>query len=374
MAISIAAVASGQGSSATDADSYATSAVVLAANKLILIHIGTNRTAQGSGGTTVQDSTTPTVTLPGGTTATLIGAKNWLSGGANSRKHWLFRAMLSSGQSGAITIAFPASELQNGLIWQVFEASGMDTSGTNGSGAIVQSDEAQADSATSITGGLAAFADPNNAVFYGVVVNGGSASLTPEGGYTELDDRSNTTSSGEPIDLSAMCAYKATQDTTPNATWTSTRSGGMISVEIKATEATETRAQITARYADNTTGDISAEDGRKFIDAVRFRNDYYNQGNVSGSVTFDRSNGEYIQFTMTGNLTAVTVPIAPGGDELTLEFNQDGTGSHTWAKPSNVLVDGGTFTPTATASAKSILQLKSNGTNWVEVGRSLNVS
>lgn len=100
----------------------------------------------------------------------------------------------------------------------------------------------------------------------------------------------------------------------------------------------------------------------------------YAQGNVTGATTFNRLNGDYITATLTGNITTTITNGKNSGDLLTLELSQDGTGSRTISKPSNVKLVGGAFSPTATAGATDIWQLRWDGTNWVEVSRSLNIS
>lgn len=100
----------------------------------------------------------------------------------------------------------------------------------------------------------------------------------------------------------------------------------------------------------------------------------YAQGNVTGATTFNRANGSHITATLTGDVTTTVTAGVNEGDTLTLELTQDGTGSRTISKPSNVLLVGGAFSPTATAAAKDKWVLMWNGTAWVEQSRALNVS
>lgn len=101
----------------------------------------------------------------------------------------------------------------------------------------------------------------------------------------------------------------------------------------------------------------------------------YNQGSVSGAVTFSRSNGQIVKATATGNITS-TIPISgQKGSILILQITQDATGGRTISKPSNVKLIGGAFSPSAGAGAVDSWTLRNaDGTNWVEVSRALNVS
>jgi hypothetical protein len=98
------------------------------------------------------------------------------------------------------------------------------------------------------------------------------------------------------------------------------------------------------------------------------------KGNITGATTFTRVNGQHIVATLTGNVTTTITNGAVKGDRLTLELTQDGTGSRTISKPSNARLVGGAFSPTVAANATDIWMLEWDGTNWVEVSRSLNIS
>jgi len=100
----------------------------------------------------------------------------------------------------------------------------------------------------------------------------------------------------------------------------------------------------------------------------------YAQGNATGATTFNRVNGDTISATLTGNITTTITDGMSAGDRLTLVLTQDGTGSRTVSKPSNVKLVGGAFSPTATAAAVDSWTLVWDGTNWRETSRSLNMS
>lgn len=103
----------------------------------------------------------------------------------------------------------------------------------------------------------------------------------------------------------------------------------------------------------------------------------YAYGNTSTAPTFDVENGSFQTGTLTGNITPVVT--APKGNQagvvLTIKLTQDGTGSRAFTAPSNVKLAGGAVTLTTTATTGvSILTFMFDGTNWVEIARSLAVA
>lgn len=99
-----------------------------------------------------------------------------------------------------------------------------------------------------------------------------------------------------------------------------------------------------------------------------------NLGNISGTVTFTRVNGSHITAMLIGNVTTLITNGLVKGERLILELTQDATGNRTVSKPANVKLVGGAFSPTASANATDVWQLEWDGSNWVEVSRSLNVN
>lgn len=98
------------------------------------------------------------------------------------------------------------------------------------------------------------------------------------------------------------------------------------------------------------------------------------QGNVTGATTFDRTNGEVITATLTGNITVTLANWQFQGDILTLKLTQDATGSRTATWPGNFKKVGGALTLSTGANAVDVIQMAWDGTNWNEVSRSLNIS
>jgi hypothetical protein len=100
----------------------------------------------------------------------------------------------------------------------------------------------------------------------------------------------------------------------------------------------------------------------------------YAGGNITGATTFARVNGLVQTFTITGNITATVTNGVFVGDVMTREFTMGGSGSYTYTRASNERLVGGAFVPTAAIGAKDILTQRWDGTNWIEVSRSLNIS
>ena len=152
----------------------------------------------------------------------------------------LYRAMGTSPNSGPITISYsPASTDPNWLplrvSWSVSEFEGVNTSGTNGSGAIVQKGTASTGSGSSggssLTVNLAPFQNPANAVYGGFNKLGDYTSTwNRESGYTQLT-QGNLYNNWD--GLNSMTCWKPSPDQTVFATcpWGHSEA---IAVEIRA--------------------------------------------------------------------------------------------------------------------------------------------
>lgn len=214
MAISIASKT--RGSSTTDGTSFATASVTPAANALMLLAIAP---VQGSG------STTPTVTGNGLTWVSIDGGE--YGGSGSGRQVHLFRALGASPSAGAITMDFGATT-QIAIAWALSECTGMDTSGTNGSGAIVQSGkQVPSSSGTGLVVTLSAFASASNAAF-GMFSHGTNEGHTPGSGFAELDDVGAATP-----EIRLQTEWQI-NDNTVDSTWATSDTRGAIAVEIKA--------------------------------------------------------------------------------------------------------------------------------------------
>lgn len=208
------------GSDPVDATSFTTASVTPTANALIEVDVMNAATLTG-------DLGTPTLS-GNGLTYVQIATMPWRSNASPTRRVTRFRAMGSAPSAGAITIDF-AGLTQIDCLWSVKEYTGIDTTGINGSGAIVQSatNFDDAITTTSITVTLASFGDATNNVASIVEAHSNVGPNTPEGGYTELSDSDEGS-------RSMATAYLIGQDTTPSYSWATGSSVGAIATEIKA--------------------------------------------------------------------------------------------------------------------------------------------
>lgn len=128
--------------------------------------------------------------------------------------------------SGATTTTFTYTwnkTVQTGLA-QLWEFSNVDTSGTNGSGAIVQSDTFQSDSTAAPLITLNSFGSPVNATF-GAFADGEQTGTLVEGsGFTNATMPSTTT----------LAEWVNVADTTVDCTRTGAVDMGGVAIEIKA--------------------------------------------------------------------------------------------------------------------------------------------
>jgi hypothetical protein len=92
-------------------------------------------------------------------------------------------------------------------------------------------------------------------------------------------------------------------------------------------------------------------------------------GTFSATPTIDASLGEAYQLTLTANVTSSTISNATTGQLLRVILVQDGTGSRTFAWPSNVKWNGGGAAPTLQTAANSVdvFEFYYNGTNWYQL-------
>lgn len=198
-----------------DATSYSTASHTITANKLILLTLTTASAANGNAPTSISGH---------GATWVLVASRT--EGSFTSE--FLYRTMVGSDSTGTITITYADTQTQQ--TWSVVEWANVDTSGSQGSGAIVQSATAgQATSTDTLTVTLAAFASSDNRPFAAFGTNLNSGTATPETGWTELLEISGAESSA-----TAMWRDD-TADTSATVTWSATdpRHTG-IAVEIKA--------------------------------------------------------------------------------------------------------------------------------------------
>lgn len=173
--------------------------------------------------------TTPSIS-GNGLTWELINSCLFDNDSTSRRKIFLFRAMGASPSAGAVTITW--GETETNSVWSIDQFTGVDTSGSNGSGAIVQSAiKAVVDLDTPVNPvdvTLSAFGDATNNAVYGVASEEDvGVGFTVDTGYTQLAYPHSTTS--------LFTQWKIGQDTTVSANMNGSYAGvGGIAVEIKA--------------------------------------------------------------------------------------------------------------------------------------------
>lgn len=150
--------------------SFTTASISPTANRLILVAVAVRSAVN-------VDSITGA-----GLTFVKIGEAG--SGGSLARRVALFRALGPSPSSGALTITTSAATTSCG--WSVFEVDGIDTSGTNGSGAVRQPTVVN-QAGTPPTVSLAAFADTANRPF-AVLTCRSDTDADTAAGWTSLHD------------------------------------------------------------------------------------------------------------------------------------------------------------------------------------------
>ena len=201
-----------------DASSFTTASITPTANRLVIAVIY-NRSG------ITDPAETPTLS---GNGLTWVQITTTTAGNTRDRVT-MFRAMGASPSSGAVTIDF-AGNTQNACHHSIFEFAGIDTSGTNGSGAVVQS-ATNSGTATSLTVTLAAFGSTDNGATSGFEHRANEAT-TPETNWTEIHD---VTEINPNSNLETQ--WRADNDTTASASWTTLANCGGIAIEIKAAAA-----------------------------------------------------------------------------------------------------------------------------------------
>jgi len=203
----------------TDSQTYNTASVTPGANRLVLVAVGIrNYNAANLGTISLSGNGLTWVEIATTTYSTVASGKSRIS---------IFRSMGASPSAGAITITVSGSGNAS-CQWSVDEADGVDTTGTNGSGAVVQNATNQSDNCTSgLTVTLAALADAANNAVYAAFGTDDARNLTEGSGYTEL---------AAPVGEDALeSQYKVPGTTTPSATnFASFGDGAGIAIEIKA--------------------------------------------------------------------------------------------------------------------------------------------
>lgn len=210
--------------------SVTTNSISPTSNALVLLFIN-----MGGG-----DSDPTSLSGGGMTSWTKIGH---ISYNSSNYRTVAYRALEASPSSGAIT--WNQTEMQGA--YSVFEFTGVDTSGSNGSGAVVQSVSAQGETGNtpphdmSVT--LASFSDVNNATVGGVGCASGYNNAVGSGFSVIHNDTFL-------VSRNIVTEYKLTNDTTVEISNTDTTylAYGIIALEIKNATAAPTVAGILQSF------------------------------------------------------------------------------------------------------------------------------
>ena len=198
---------------------FSTNSVAFANNKLYLVSVyGVFDDLAVSG---ITGGSLTWVNIAGGTTAEVTPTSQGIS---------LWRGLVTAGAStGALSISL--TQASSEMYWTIDEFTGIDTGGTNGSAAIVQSTVGFSDGATSFSNTLSAFASGSNAA-YGYSGHRNGNATTPDtsnGGYTELCDFTDGTFN----DARYMSQWNIGSDTSVTSSWSGSVPCISGAVEIK---------------------------------------------------------------------------------------------------------------------------------------------
>jgi adhesin/invasin len=200
----------------TNASTFTTASIAPAPNALVTVAVLSHQSA----------SAVPDPTLTGAGMTWQVVASVAYDGATPLDRLTIYRAMSASPGSGPLTIKTSATV--SNCQWIVSQWSGVDQSGTNGSGAIVQTGSATGAAVTTLTASLAAFASPSDVAYgvFGIAAN--TAVATPGSGFTTIDQQPSGESS-----VGDLFGEWTVNLPTVTATWPS-KPAGALSVEIKA--------------------------------------------------------------------------------------------------------------------------------------------
>ena len=207
------------GNNAVNTNVYTTASIAPAANALVTVAVLSHRSTGASA--------SPTLSGGGMSSWTVVSSTTFDAGTLPLRRLTIYRAMSASPGSGPITISFANN--QSNCQWIVSQWTGVETSGVNGAGAIVQAGSTGGDAVTGLAVPLGPFAKVSNVAYGAFGVNRNVAVVSPGSGFTEISEQA----SGEntPGDLQAEWQ---TNDNTVDATWPTNLNGGAAALELNA--------------------------------------------------------------------------------------------------------------------------------------------
>ena len=192
-----------------------TASVAPSANKLILVTVGD----------TITSGTAPTVTLTGNG-LTWVEVTTTVHSDDTRLRATLFRSMGAAPSSAPLVMTFSQNPLA--CSWSVVEFGNVDSSGTDGSGAIAQSAVGlTAGSQASLAVTLGPFASTNNAVF-GVLLSESSGPIDAGLGFAEIHE----VQFGAVLTNSIQTQWRASPASSVDWSWSSTGLAGGVALEI----------------------------------------------------------------------------------------------------------------------------------------------
>ena len=229
MAVTIANIT--QNFTTAGVTSVNTASVTPGSNKLELLSV-----ASRTGITTNPNQPTAT---GNGLTWVVITSVVYDNTSSSRRRLTTFRAMGASPSTGAITIDF-GGQTQTTIDWILDELTGTDTSGTNGSGAIVQSNSNSDTSATGSSLTVTLSSSPTSGFVYGAFANGNGTNTSTAGtGFTKSGDITDS------ADIRTTTEYQAANDQSIDMSWSAASELGGIGLEILAASAGTTNSSHT---------------------------------------------------------------------------------------------------------------------------------
>ena len=215
------------GTNPTGATSFSTASITPTANACVLLSLA-SRVANIAGGPADPSS----ITGNGLTWVKVVSRSNAAVDATDlaSSRIWIYRAMGAAPTAGAITFTWAAS--QTHAAWDVTEYTSADTSGTNCSGALVQSaannsiiQGGTASPATVTMGSAPGSASNTTHAFSRYAFN---TAMTPGTNFTQLSQNGNATDGARYLAENGLNLQTATVNNAGTSAWT------IIAVEVKA--------------------------------------------------------------------------------------------------------------------------------------------
>ncbi|HEY6059673.1 MAG TPA: Ig-like domain-containing protein, partial [Gemmatimonadales bacterium] len=195
---------------------YTTASIAPAANALVTVAVRMRRST---------GPLTPTLSGGGMASWTQVATLDYGTIATPDSRISVFRGMSASPGSGPITITFSGS-ISNAE-WSVSQWTGVDQSGTNGSGALGQIGSMAGDATTSLSKGLAPFARANNIALGVVGAKVAPPAVTPGSGFTEIAEPT----SGE---TTLLESERGVNLNTVSATLSRAVAAGLLAIELVA--------------------------------------------------------------------------------------------------------------------------------------------